>query len=276
VAAVRAGVAGSDLPGAARALHDLKSSAALLGAVELERVARELERLGGKGAYSIIGPSWASAAVAPLATYKFWAGEGGIRVPLVVSGVRGMIPNRIEPSFAHITDIVPTILELAGIALPGESYRGASIERMTGKSLVPVLQGRASYAHDADESIGYELSGNAALFKGDLKLVKNLPPIGDAEWHLYDIARDPGEVTDLRARMPELFAAMQADYDAYAKRVGVLPMPPGYAPAEQIALNSLFNVYIPALQAMAPKLLASVAAMILAVVILIRMRRSNH
>ena len=44
MAAVHAGVAGADLSGAARALHDLKSSAALLGAVELERVARELEQ----------------------------------------------------------------------------------------------------------------------------------------------------------------------------------------------------------------------------------------
>ena len=42
--------------------------------------------LGLKGSYNTISPSFASAAASPLAYYKFYAGEGGMRVPLIVAG----------------------------------------------------------------------------------------------------------------------------------------------------------------------------------------------
>jgi arylsulfatase A-like enzyme len=250
--------------------------ASIFGRLWLDsQYSKDIDRLGGKGAYDFIGPSWASAAAAPLSTYKFWAGEGGIRVPLIISGVRGTRPDQIEHSFAHVNDIAPTLLDLAGVARPGGSYKGKTIESMTGASLLPVLQGKASRVHGATEPVGYELSGNAAVFKGDLKLVKNLPPIGDGAWHLYDVTHDPGETNDLRERLGDVFQAMQADYDAYASEVGVLAMPPGYEPAKQIAVNSLFNVYIPQLKAAAPKLLA-VVAFLIATVLLIRRRRSDR
>ena len=44
------------------------------------------DTLGERDSYHDIGPAWASAAVGPLAWYKFFAGEGGLRVPLVISG----------------------------------------------------------------------------------------------------------------------------------------------------------------------------------------------
>ncbi|MFX5991189.1 hypothetical protein ABTF02_18405, partial [Acinetobacter baumannii] len=86
--------------------------------------------------------------------------------------------------------------------------------------------------------LGYELTGNAALFKGDYKLVKNLPPTGDSRWHLYDIVRDPGETRDLGNILPDQMRAMIADYQAYARRDQVLPMPPGYTAAAQINENA--------------------------------------
>lgn len=205
----------------------------------------DIENLGAKGAYSVIGPSWANAAATPLSTYKFYAGEGGIRTPLIISGVRGMKQNAVQSGFTHINDIVPTLLDIAGVAQPGDTYKGNRIERMTGRSLLPVLQGSTARVHPADEVIGYELSGNAALFKGDLKLVKNIGPVGDGQWHLYDISKDPGETADLQASLPQQFAQMQLDYAAYAKANGVLPMPEGYEPTHQVLVNALVNVYVP-------------------------------
>ena len=206
---------------------------------------RDLERLGGKGAYSIIGPSWASAAAAPLSSYKFYSGEGGIRVPLIISGVAGMAQNQVHHSLAHVKDITPTLLELAQVARPPGDYQGRPVELMTGSSLLPVLKGTAARVHAADEAIGYELSGNEALFKGDLKLIKNIPPLGDGQWHLYDIRTDPGETQDLQQQMPAAFATMQTQYAAYARANGVLPMPAGYDPIQQVMINSLINVYVP-------------------------------
>lgn len=219
----------------------------------------DIKNLGAKGAYSVIGPSWANAAATPLSTYKFYAGEGGIRTPLIISGVRGMKQNAVQSGFTHINDIVPTLLDIAGVAQPGDTYNGNKIERMTGHSLLPVLQGRASRAHPAGEAIGYELSGNAALFKDDLKLVKNSGPVGDDQWHLYNISKDPGETADLQASLPQQFAQMQLDYAAYAKANGVLTMPQGYEPTHQVLVNALINVYVPRFKVPALILLAGLA-----------------
>lgn len=232
------------------------------------------DKLGAKGAYGIPGPSWASASVSPLNTYKFYAGEGGIRVPLIISGVAGMTQNGIHHNLAHVNDIVPTLLDLAQVPKPGESYQGRTIEPLQGASLLPVLLGTAQRVHAADKPIGYELSGNLALFKGDLKLVKNSTPLGDGQWRLFDIVKDPGETQDLQRQLPDVFKVMQADYAAYASTNGVLPMPEGYSPTRQVLINSIFNYWIPAY-----KTLGLVALLVLGLLVtgfLVRRHRRNR
>jgi hypothetical protein len=119
---------------------------------------------------------------------------------------------------------------------------------MTGHSLLPMLTGGTQGVRAADEPLGYELSGNAVLWKGDLKLVKNLPPYGDGDWHLFDITADPGETTDLRRARAADFVAMQVDYAAWAKADRVLPMPPGYSAPQQIMDNAVAELLWPRLR----------------------------
>lgn len=207
---------------------------------------RDLDRLGSKGAYVVPGPSWSSASASPLSTFKFYAGEGGIRSPLIISGAPGTAANQIHTGLTHVTDILPTLLDLAKVPRPGSSYQGQSIEPPIGRSLLPVLSDPSLRVRTDDEPIGYELAGNKALFKGDLKLVLNNAPIGDGQWHLYDLRSDPGETNDLRQQRPQEFAAMQADYAAWATAQGVLPMPEGYNPVRQVMINTVFNYWIPA------------------------------
>jgi arylsulfatase/uncharacterized sulfatase len=83
------------------------------------------------------------------------------------------------------------------------------------------------------------VSGNAALFKGSYKLVRNLAPYGDGVWRLFDIASDPGETRDLRQAQPAKFRELMAEYRLYAKRNGVLEMPEGYDSTRQIATNTV-------------------------------------
>ncbi len=191
--------------------------------------------IGRRGSFAAIGPGWASAASSPLAGYKFSATEGGLRVPLIVSwpGNPKIRAGAVNGGLAHVTDILPTLAELAGVADHGGRWKGKAVEPVTGRSLVPMLGGAPGSVH-GDDPLGYELSGNSALFRGDYKLVRNLPPTGDGSWRLYDLKNDPGETKDLTAAMPDRFAAMMADYRAYAKANGVLDMPAGYTADEQI------------------------------------------
>jgi arylsulfatase/uncharacterized sulfatase len=229
------------------------------------------DRLGGPGGYAIMGPGWASASASPLSGYKFFGGEGGIRVPLIVAGATGTPPGAIHHGLTHVLDLAPTLLELAGVAHPGTRWQGQAVQPLAGRSLLPVLRDPAGRVRGPDETLGYELSGNKALFRGDLKLVLSLPPVGDGRWHLYDLSADPGETRDLRDAMPEVFAAMQAQYDAWAQAHGVLPMPEGYEPTRQVAINSLLNYWLPTYRVHG---VVALTALTVALVALLRRRRA--
>jgi arylsulfatase/uncharacterized sulfatase len=188
----------------------------------------DAEPLGGKGTFSANGPSWASATVGPLSGYKYFASEGGLRVPLIIAGVPGARPGAVAPALTHVNDIVPTLLEVVGIPAHDGRYGGRSVQALSGHSLLALMTGQASSVRRPDEVLGYELSGSAALFKGDYKLVKNIAPLGDGQWRLFHLRTDPGETQDLRQSQATVFAAMQADYAQYAKDYGVLPVPEGF------------------------------------------------
>ena len=234
---------------------------------------QDIDKLGGKGAYGIAGPGWASVSVAPLNTYKFYSGEGGIRTPMIISGVPGIAQNQVHLGMTHVTDIVPTLLDLAQVANPGQMYPGKAIEPLTGRSLLPVLQNPLARVHASDEVIGYELAGNMALYKGDLKIVKNSSPMGDGQWHLHDLKSDPGETRDLQGQMPEVFQTMRSDYEAWSSSHHVLPMPEGYNPVRTVMINTFLNYWIPAYGKPVLIWFSVLAALLAGMVVVCRRRR---
>lgn len=189
-----------------------------------------LEGLGEKGSWGFIGPEWANAAASPSDLFKFYAAEGGIRVPFVIAGP-GIETGRVG-SFAMVSDVAPTVLDLAGVEPSNPDGRP-----MTGKSLVPVLTGQADHTYGPDEPAGIEVSGNSALFLGRYKITRNMPPVGDGQWRLYDLSTDPGETRDLSADQPQVLDRLLRAYTDYAARMGVLPMPEGYDSAQQLEDN---------------------------------------
>lgn len=235
---------------------------------------QSIARQGRRGSLTAIGTSYASAVSAPLRGYKFTASEGGLRVPLIFAwpGNPAIAAGRVASGFAHVTDIAPTLLRMAGVAPQQGDFAGRQVEPMTGYDLAPQLRGAPGSVHPADVPLGYELSGNAVVFKGDWKLVKNLPPYGNGAWALYDLAQDPGEVTDLSRAQPRLFAAMQADYAAFAKRDHVLPMPAGYRAPKQVEANAMRELFIPRLLRLWP--FAAGAIALVAALLIWRRRRA--
>jgi arylsulfatase A-like enzyme len=230
---------------------------------------------GRPGSLTAQGAGFASASVSPLRGYKFTASEGGLRVPMIITwpGNPALKAGSVAKGFAHVTDLSLTLLKLAGFTPQQGSFAGRRVEPMIGMDLSPMLTGTASSVHSADKPLGYELSGNAVLFKGDYKLVKNLPPYGDGRWRLYNITADPGESNDLSGSDPQRFAAMQRDYAAFAKANNVLPMPDGYTAPKQIFANALRNLLIPRLLALWPAGLLLV--MVIATMIWWRRRRPS-
>ncbi|MEH6550139.1 MAG: arylsulfatase [Pseudomonadales bacterium] len=201
----------------------------------------DYDNLGLKGSYSTIGPSFASASASPLAYYKFYAGEGGMRVPLIIAGKPVASQSSLTRAFAWATDISPTILSLTGVSQPAQRYAGRPVQRITGRDLSPLLSGSAERVYGPDDAVGYELTDHGVLFQGDYKLVINQPPRGDGQWRLFNIVTDPGETDDLSASQALRFQRMLSAYEQYRRDNKVVPVPPGYSPIKQVFFNILLQ-----------------------------------
>jgi arylsulfatase/uncharacterized sulfatase len=238
--------------------------------MRLHQYTRAIETLGEKGSHNWIGPEWATAVATPGRLFKFYATEGGTRVPLIVSGA-GVAAGLRADANAYVTDITPTILAMSN-AGPADS-KSVSID---GRSLLPILRDGAASVYGPTDDIGIEVSGNAALIRGNLKLVRVGSPYGDGAWRLFDIANDPGETHDLSNERPDDFAALKAGYAAYAARNGVLEMPEGYAAERQVGVNTIARQIAEYGWILALAILATVAAVTFAIAVALRARRRGR
>ncbi len=199
----------------------------------------DYETLGEADSWASIGPSNATIAASPLYYYKFHASEGGLRVPLVMAGPGINRPDELTDEFVFVTDLAPTILSLVGVENHHGNWENREVEPIIGKDFSAFLAGDDASVHDESNSIGYELGGNSALFKGDYKIVINRVGQNETDWQLFNIKTDPGETTNLAQQMPALLEDMLADYEAYVQTNNVLPMPAGYNRSGRILGDAL-------------------------------------
>jgi arylsulfatase A-like enzyme len=179
-----------------------------------------LDNIGNPGSNYAYGMGFASGSGGPLDKFKMTVGEGGIRSPLLIYGP-GVKGARQSGSFAYVTDVMPTILELAGVEFPAE-FQGQKVEPMRGRSMVGLLDGTKEAIYDGTEFVGGEMGGGKWMRQGDFKAVMVPEPYGTGEWRLYDVVKDPGEAKDLSAAMPDKLKTLKAAWDRYAKNVGVV------------------------------------------------------
>lgn len=198
---------------------------------------RDYETLGERGSYVALGAGGASANAGPSHLFKFHAADGGLRVPMIMAGP-GIEPGLAVDGMTVMTDVAPTLLGLAGA-----DHAAPNAKPMTGRSLESLLTGEATSVYSETDAIGFETSGQLALYRGRYKLVRSLPPHGDSTWRVFDIVDDPGETTDLSSSSPELQAELMHEYRVYANRVGILELPDGYQVEQAIGRNVLAKLW---------------------------------
>ena len=190
-----------------------------------------LERRGRPGNFTVQGREWASVSVTPFKLYKASVSEGGIRSPLIISGP-GVMEDQFDPALAHVTDIAPTIYELAGVDESHEVFLGK--ERLRGYSLLPILRDDGVSTR---ESFGVHLFGNRGFRRGNWKITNTQPPLSSGEWELFNLETDPGETTDLSAQFPAIKAELLAGFDVYLAQNDVI------IPSESPLRGSLRSLY---------------------------------
>jgi len=172
---------------------------------------------GLKNSYVETGPGWAQASTSPFRFFKSFTSEGGIRAPLLVK-MPGQMKNASQwnRSFIHVTDFMPTILELTGATYP-KQYKGQNIHPYIGKSLLPVLNGDSISVHTND-GYGWDLYEMKAYIKGNWKILRLPPPMGTGAWQLYDLEKDPAETTDLSSQSSDIREKLIQEWNDYAKK----------------------------------------------------------
>jgi arylsulfatase A-like enzyme len=161
---------------------------------------------GSAGTFLSLGPGWSALANTPFRKHKTWVHEGGISTPLIVHWPEGIkSPGEKRDMPGHVIDLVPTVLELAGLDAAAEKQDAPPL---AGKSLLSVFTGDGAALHS---SLWWEHEGNRAYREGDWKIVaagKNNP------WELYDLSQDRTELKDLAKAEPERVSRMAAAWTA--------------------------------------------------------------
>jgi arylsulfatase A-like enzyme len=170
---------------------------------------------GDPGSYVAYGPMWAQASMTPFSQFKGWLGEGGIRNALVVSGPDvSRQKGSINRGVMHVTDVMPTLLEIAGASYP-KALEGRELPALMGKSWGPMLSGRTESPRTEQDVLAWELFGNRAVRQGDWKLRWLYRPMGQGDWELFNLATDPAERHNLAAEQPDKVRELVALWDAY-------------------------------------------------------------
>ncbi|MCL4841509.1 MAG: arylsulfatase [Bryobacteraceae bacterium] len=159
---------------------------------------------------------WANASNTPFRMFKSWVHEGGISSPLIAAwGNQIANPGSLYHHPAHVIDIVPTMLDLAGAQYPSQR-NGAPLTPLAGRSFAPALRGQPLRARAVT---GWEHQGHRALRQGSLKIVaKHNQP-----WEMYDMAEDRTELNNLAQKDPDRLRGMVKMYEHWARQCGVEP-----------------------------------------------------
>ncbi|MGB3511195.1 MAG: sulfatase-like hydrolase/transferase, partial [Microcoleaceae cyanobacterium] len=191
---------------------------------EEEGIDNSYENMGKPNSFITLNKGWVQASSTPFLWFKGRVSEGGIRVPAIFA-YSGVIPaGSRSDAFGSVLDLMPSLLGYAGVEHPGSSYNGREIYPMDGRSLEPVLAGKSDRVYTEEDSIAFELFGygNSALFQGDWKILKLIPPWGDGEWKLFNIRQDPRELTNLARQYPDRLKEMITLYEQYEEEKGVI------------------------------------------------------
>lgn len=179
---------------------------------------QSLSAMGGADSFVLQNPQWARAIAAPSRLFKAYVTEGGTLVPLIIKAP-GLPGGTVNTVFGEMRDIVPTLHAMTGVPLAKSGF-GRSVAVVEGTSLYPWLKSATSDRPDTHVAFGF--NGQSTVRSGAWKAMRIPKPLGDGEWHLYNVIADPSERDDQKAAEPELFAALMKSWKAYEMRHGLI------------------------------------------------------
>ena len=187
-----------------------------------------LDEIGSEFAFNHYASGWANLGNVPFPWYKLMAHSGGVKDPLIVRYPREVAgPGGVRTQYHHVSDIMPTVLDVVGVEKPA-FVKGVAQREMSGTSM------RYTFA-DADAPTTkhvqyYEVFGNRGIWKDGWKAIVNhtfSETYDDDVWELYHTDVDYSESEDVAERHPDKLAELKEAFLYEAGRNDVFPMMPG-------------------------------------------------
>lgn len=188
----------------------------------------DLSQMGSSDSFLTYGQRWAEAATAPGNLFKGHTYEGGVRVPAFIYGP-GVSGSRVIHSRTWVRDVMPTLLEMAGIdySLPESEAVVTSLGKVSlpnARSMGPIIEGEQSQIRGDLDAFAWELHLSRGVRVGQWKAVftREGRPGGVPSWSLHNLESDPYEKIDVSSKEPEVMESLLAVWGAYAQANGVV------------------------------------------------------
>jgi arylsulfatase A-like enzyme len=193
---------------------------------------------GTEQTYNHMSAGWSWAFDAPFSWFKQNASKlGGIRQGMVVSWpARIKDAGALREQFMHVIDVVPTVLEVAGIKAP-ETVDGIRQSPIEGTSFAYTFDAKNAKALSKHTTQYFEMMGQYALYhEGWLLSTKvnrapweafgpaNPDPLNNQILELYDLGKDFSQSQNIADKFPDKVKEMKALFIEEAKKYQVFPM----------------------------------------------------
>ncbi len=209
----------------------------------MEDSLKVIDELGGPNHFNHYPWGWTWAGNTPFRRWKRETYRGGSADPFIVSWPAGFAARgEIRGQYAHIIDMVPTVLDLIGVDPPA-TIRGVTQAPMHGVSFADAL--RDADAPTRHHTQYFEMLGHRAIDHDGWRAVcpwpgpsfteagvgfgqpisaERLSELDATRWELYHVAEDPAENHDVAAENRDRLIAMISTWYVEAGKHGVLPI----------------------------------------------------
>ena len=202
-----------------------------------------LDEIGGPAHFNHYPWGWTWAGNTPFRRWKRETYRGGSTDPFIVSWPAGIAARgEIRPQYAHIIDMVPTLLDLLDLPAPS-AIRGVTQSPLQGVSFAHTLDDQKADSHHHTQY--FEMLGHRAIYHDGWRAVCPWPgpsfaeagmPFGQpisagtlsmldaTSWELYHVAEDPAENHNVAEEHRDRLIAMIATWYVEAGKYGVMPV----------------------------------------------------
>ncbi len=184
---------------------------------EVKKLKEVIQLSGAPGSVASIDSyerPWGNVSNTPFRMFKRNTHEGGIATPFIAWFPGVIKAGTVNTQPAHLIDLMPTCLALAGIRYP-QHFKERCLKPLAGTSLTPVFYHHSFKGHRA---LFWEHEGSRAIRMGKWKLVAE----NNSAWELYNVEKDRTETNDLSRLYPHKTAELQQAYNNWAKKTGVI------------------------------------------------------